>query len=164
MATFDALLSGLLIILFRVRYAEVVGSTGMKCLPISKLRDAKGNILHDWHAEIVALRAFNRLLLDECIDLASGKKAVSSILRRRSESEISSSQCPQVFSIHDNVKLVMYCSEAPCGDASMELVMEAQDDPEPWPIASCPGGRENVLLGRGFFSQVGMVRRKPGAF
>ena len=31
----------------------------MKCLPLLKALFANGNILHDWHAEIIALGAFN---------------------------------------------------------------------------------------------------------
>ncbi|KAK3109394.1 hypothetical protein LTR53_017397, partial [Teratosphaeriaceae sp. CCFEE 6253] len=42
----------------------------MKCLPHVKLEQAKGNVLHDWHGEILALRAFNLWLVDECAALA----------------------------------------------------------------------------------------------
>ena len=47
-------------------------ATGMKCLPQSKLPLAKGNVLHDWHAEVLAIRGFNRWLVDECEELARG--------------------------------------------------------------------------------------------
>lgn len=43
----------------------------------------------------------------------------------------------------------------------MELVMEAQDDPTPWPVAIPDEGASSTLLGRGSFSQLGIVRRKP---
>lgn len=82
------------------------------------------------------------------------------------------------FMITEDVKLYMYCSDVPCGDASMELVMEAQGDATPWPIttpiASTGGdggggggesggkGGEGTLLGRGSFAELGVVRRKPG--
>ncbi|KAJ4304844.1 hypothetical protein N0V90_000372 [Kalmusia sp. IMI 367209] len=46
-------------------------STGMKCLPSNKLPLANGNALHDWHAEVLALRALNRFLLDESTSLLS---------------------------------------------------------------------------------------------
>ncbi|KAI9817731.1 MAG: hypothetical protein M1826_001487 [Phylliscum demangeonii] len=63
----------------------------------------------------------------------------------------------------------MYCSEAPCGDASMELIIAGQEDATPWPIeARMPRPREDAgtahqptLHGRAFFSQLGIVRRKP---
>ncbi|KAI4738010.1 adenosine-deaminase domain-containing protein [Aureobasidium sp. EXF-12298] len=39
-------------------------ATGMKCLPRDKIQALDGNVVHDSHAEILALRAFNRFLLD----------------------------------------------------------------------------------------------------
>ena len=45
----------------------------------------------------------------------------------------------------------------------MELVMEAQEDASPWPIRSRVNGEQSVALpGRGDFSKLGIVRRKPG--
>ncbi|KAI9702221.1 MAG: hypothetical protein M1820_006303 [Bogoriella megaspora] len=71
----------------------------------------------------------------------------------------------QAFAIHEDVKIHMYCSEAPCGDASMELTMDAQDDPAPWEHPPDQGGTEDGqafnLHGRGYFSELGAVRRKP---
>jgi tRNA-specific adenosine deaminase 1 len=80
----------------------------------------------------------------------------------------------------------MYCSEAPCGDASMELVMDAQEDATPWISApptisasfidkvntessSYPFNLPDVnleasisaLRGRSNFSHLGSVRLKP---
>ncbi|KAK1982758.1 adenosine-deaminase domain-containing protein [Colletotrichum cereale] len=144
-------------------------ATGMKCLPASKLSLAKGNALHDWHAEVLAIRAFNRWLLDECGSHLQGN--ASDFVRRREASEVSADS-PQPFTVRDGVKLHMYCSEAPCGDASMELTMAAQDDASPWEVppapnaASAPGTTGTAtdvesLPGRAYFSQLGVVRRKP---
>lgn len=50
------------------------------------------------------------------------------------------------------------------GDASMELTMAAQDDASPWQSQSPATditSQDVPLLGRGFFSQLGIVRRKP---
>ncbi|KAK7426789.1 hypothetical protein QQZ08_006690 [Neonectria magnoliae] len=60
----------------------------------------------------------------------------------------------------------MYCSEAPCGDASMELTIAAQQDASPWqaPVQDRPPSEsepEASLPGRAYFSQLGIVRRKP---
>ena len=131
--------------------------TGMKCLPgfKSSLLDS-GTVLHDWHAEILALRAFNRFLLQECHRVVSYANYESLVLRRRQSCE-----GLQPFSIRDGLRIMMYCSEAPCGDASMELVMEAQEDPTPWPVNISGEGATSGLLGRGSFSQLGVVRRKP---
>ncbi|KAI8265281.1 tRNA-specific adenosine deaminase 1 [Colletotrichum sp. SAR11_239] len=143
-------------------------ATGMKCLPAAKLPQAKGNALHDWHAEVLVIRAFNRHLLDECRQLLSGEP---SLVRRREQHEISS-DAPQPFAIQDGVALHMYCSEAPCGDASMELTMAAQEDASPWdepspssataPEQEAPGAETTTTLpGRAYFSRLGVVRRKP---
>lgn len=76
----------------------------------------------------------------------------------------------QPFAIKDDVRIHMYCSEAPCGDASMELTMDAQDDATPWDVplspasVACPESRVSAapeLRGRGYFSELGIVRRKP---
>ena len=151
----------------------------MKCLPHAKLQSAKGNILHDWHAEVLALRAFNRFLVDECSDLAKrglGSEGAWVKWRRRVNegepvpdfcasnglpagapgqgSEASSWQ-EQPFELHDDVCIDMYVSDAPCGDASMELVMREQEDDTPWEKA------EDGMPGRGNFDRLGVVRRKP---
>ncbi|KAK4192496.1 putative tRNA-specific adenosine deaminase [Podospora australis] len=148
-------------------------ATGMKCLPASKLSQANGVAIHDWHAEVLALRCFNRFLLDECNRLAQDSNAQSEFIIRNS----SQKQFPP-FTWRREVTLHMYCSEAPCGDASMELTMAAQTDSSPWespPAASIPSSNPATsspeptplpestvtLLGRGYFSHLGIVRRKP---
>ncbi|RMZ66531.1 hypothetical protein GMOD_00001873 [Pyrenophora seminiperda CCB06] len=141
--------------------------TGMKCLPSKTLPLAYGNILHDWHAEIVAIRAFNRYLLDECIFISTPPYPISEIVRQRAPEEVSryiSEQ--QAFTIRGDITLHMYCSEAPCGDASMELTMALQEDATPWtsapPTLSLTADQEpSVLRGRSNFSLLGIVRAKP---
>lgn len=94
-------------------------STGMKCLPAAKLKEANGNGLHDWHAEILAIRALNHFLLTEARELSSGDgKDTDEELRllrwttpadREAQAGMS-----QPFTIRQDVKLYMYSSEAPC--------------------------------------------------
>ncbi|KAK7962415.1 uncharacterized protein PG986_003240 [Apiospora aurea] len=151
-------------------------ATGMKCLPQAKLPLARGNVLHDWHAEVLAIRAFNRFVLDECKALAEGGPDTESLfLRRRRVDELqelvttttTTPWCGQPFTWRDDVKLHMYCSEAPCGDASMELTMAAQADATPWEVPSSPAAAEPtptaapLLPGRAYFQHLGVVRRKP---
>lgn len=136
----------------------------MKCLPAAKVPQAGGLVLHDWHAEVLAIRAFNRFLLDECLELAVCLNISSSVLRRREAREISNSKGLQPFTIRENLQIHMYCSEAPCGDASMELVMNTQQDATPWPLAvpvAVAEGDLQSLPGREYFSELGIVRRKP---
>ncbi|KAI9641919.1 hypothetical protein NHQ30_009787 [Ciborinia camelliae] len=145
-------------------------ATGMKCLPQSKLPQAHGNVLHDWHAEILCLRSLNHFLLQETLSLLSTPSTPSQYLQPRSPETITHESF-QPFELKPHIKLFMYCSEAPCGDASMELTMAAQDDPTPWalppPITINTGeetGEENPkieLPGRANFQLLGRVRRKP---
>lgn len=90
-----------------------VPRTGMKCLPSNKIPEANGTVLHDWHAEVVALRSINCFLLEECRKLALSKEQSSKYVRRRRADEITLSSF-QPFTIRNDVKLHMYCSEAPC--------------------------------------------------
>ena len=134
----------------------------MKCLSSSKSSLLEnGTVLHDWHAEILAIRAFNHLLLQECHRLASCATYKSPVLRWRKARNMSEFQDTQPFGIDEGLRIMVYCSEAPCGDASMELVMEAQHDPTPWPVAIPDEQATSSLLGRESFSQLGVVRRKP---
>ncbi|EPE04649.1 trna-specific adenosine deaminase [Ophiostoma piceae UAMH 11346] len=172
-------------------YVCVALATGMKCLPTSKLALSKGVGIHDWHAEVLALRAFNRFVLQECRDVLLRGDASSYLQHRQKREALAQSRKAdgleprdveetqhiwhkQPFEWRPDVALHMYCSEAPCGDASMELTMAAQDDASPWTAptateaAATAAGSEDVptseplLSGRGYFSRLGTVRRKPG--
>jgi tRNA-specific adenosine deaminase 1 len=156
-------------------------ATGMKCLPQAKIAQAQGNVLHDWHAEVLAMRGFNRWILEECAELATAGrngrgewvdwKCVQNSddtgdLERNSEvdQEVSDTVrafAEQPFKLRDDVSIHMYVSQAPCGDASMELTMAAQDSVVPWTHAA-PSASPDDMLGRGHFDQLGIVRRKPG--
>ncbi|KAL8762313.1 MAG: hypothetical protein Q9203_007628 [Teloschistes exilis] len=140
----------------------IVAVKGIKCIPIDEIAQANGSVLHDWHAEIVALRTFNHFLLRECLNLATSPDKVSPIIRFRDPDELSEGRGLQPFSIHDDLELHMYSSEAPCGDASMELVIEAQVDPKPWSMYDSIERTPQLLRGRGGFAELGIVRRKPG--
>ena len=85
----------------------------MKCLPAVRVPKCNGISLHDWHAEILAIRTFNRFLLEECANFLQDGCS-SFILETNCEAtdDGKSSSCP--FAIRDDVKLHMYCSEAPC--------------------------------------------------
>ena len=80
--------------------------TGVKCLPVSKVQKANGNGIHDWHAEVLAMRAFNHYLLTECRALAENPNHESFVLQRGTRL--------QPFEVRDGVRLYLYASEAPC--------------------------------------------------
>lgn len=135
---------------------------------------AKGNVLHDWHAEILAMRSFNRFLADECADLAANVMgSIGQWVSWRQECEAfgrdkldidgeKEMHAPdQRFALQEDVSIHMYCSEAPCGDASMELTMAEQEDATPWTQSHSPASTDDAMMGRGRFDRLGVVRRKP---
>ncbi|KKK22994.1 hypothetical protein AOCH_000989 [Aspergillus ochraceoroseus] len=161
-------------------------TTGAKCLSASQIPSCKGLVLHDWHAEILALRAFNFWLLSECHsvlahEIHSSKapeeeeeeqkqemkqNCLSPFIRCRRKSTRKPHLPP--FELHPDIAIYMYCTCAPCGDASMELCMAAQEDPTPWTTSSSsttnPHPKSHPpdsLDGRAHFSNLGIVRRKP---
>lgn len=149
-------------------------ATGMKCLPRAKLPQAQGNVLHDWHAEVLAMRGFNRWILDECLMLArekdERKRATDWVQWSRHGAEDQSSTTASKaasqsltrppFELKSGISIHMYCSAAPCGDASMELLMRSQADSTPW-THPAPSANPNDMIGRGHFDQLGVVRKKP---
>jgi tRNA-specific adenosine deaminase 1 len=141
-------------------------ATGMKCLPASKVTQANGNVLHDWHAEVLAIRGFNRWILEECAALAQqGREGQGEWVDWTNEDE-HDEQAPDSasprppFKLKSDVRIHMFCSQAPCGDASMELTMASQQDATPWANAA-PSSKPEDMLGRGHFDRLGVVRRKP---
>lgn len=145
-------------------------------------------MLHDCHAEILAIRAFNYWLLTECNGILSQERQLahdplssvgkelpgSSFIQKRSTEHGEDGHEPHSewppFEIQPDINLYMYCTCAPCGDGSMELCMAAQEDATPWEIPQQTQQRhdtgdtseeETFLDGRAHFSLLGIVRRKP---
>ncbi len=92
--------------------------TGVKCLPASKVSSARGNGLHDWHAEVLAIRAFQHVLLHECRCTSTDVAGWSSrVVRRRSledDDKTGKGEFQQPFAWREGVSPHSYCSEAPC--------------------------------------------------
>ncbi|KAL1907522.1 hypothetical protein Sste5344_006713 [Sporothrix stenoceras] len=95
---------------------------------LSKLSQSKGIGIHDWHAEVLALRAFNRFVLQECRDvLLQGDESPFVQFRAKSDETaknkdgVDDAWNGQPFEWREDVSLHMYCSEAPCKiDAPMK--------------------------------------------
>lgn len=68
--------------------------------------------IHDWHAEVLAIRTLNRFLLDECQGIIDSSPGGSETILQRTDERIEGYTRP--FRVKDDVKLHMYCSEAPC--------------------------------------------------
>lgn len=142
--------------------------TGTKCLPKSALRSCHGTVLHDCHGEVIALRGFNRWVLNELEHILSNSVYHSPYIETSSVSsqgDLAEDASPLKYVFKDDVSFHFFSTEAPCGDASMELLIRSKPpgDALPWRDVSC-GSTEasaSLLLGRGYFSQLGAVRRKP---
>lgn len=83
-------------------------ATGVKTLPDKVRSYSNGLMVHDMHAEILALRLFNYYLLEK--------------------------DCPLVehSGLKHDVKLALFISEPPCGDASMSYISSNLTNNEPW--------------------------------
>ncbi|KAJ5764161.1 hypothetical protein N7533_002842 [Penicillium manginii] len=159
-------------------------TSGAKCLSASHIPRCRGLVLHDCHAEILAIRAFNHWLLTEChsllteertaeqkTDSVHNNRPASPFIRRRQSKEYPNNAAGEStkwppFELQPDIKLYMYCTCAPCGDASMELCMASQEDATPWEIVqekeySTEESEGKMLDGRAHFSLLGVVRRKP---
>ncbi|CAL9735578.1 tRNA-specific adenosine deaminase 1 [Monosporozyma servazzii] len=131
-------------------------TTGVKATPDSDLARSSGKMLHDCHAEILAIRGFNAILLDEMIHLKKGD--TSKYLMSSGDK----------FRWNDKWSLALFISRLPCGDASMDsidsstdedkLINMSDDDPYQYIL---PDHKE-TLRGRFNFKKKGYVRTKPG--
>ncbi|KAI6780063.1 uncharacterized protein J7T54_007539 [Emericellopsis cladophorae] len=129
-----------------VPLSGIVVEHGDHCLPASKIPQANGIVLHDWHAEILAIRTFNRFLLEECVSLIRGDD---------SHNVDFNTGAAQPFKIKDGIKLHMYCSEAPWSTSvefaySKRSVTHTAEKISPSPLAtawSASGIAENIVNG-----------------
>jgi len=126
--------------------------TGTKCVGASG-RCASGTVVHDCHAEVVARRALLCYIYEQLALAATSIDDPDCIFHMlRSDDRVS-------FSLKPGVKLHMFCSQPPCGDASLagptcrtgaKLLGDVPLDDGTWREA---GGGEQ---------QAGVTRRKPG--
>ncbi|KAG0147070.1 hypothetical protein CROQUDRAFT_62125 [Cronartium quercuum f. sp. fusiforme G11] len=142
-------------------------ATGMRCLPREKL-PMNGDLLHDSHAEVLARRGLRYWLYDEVT------RCSTSWLRRVPGRKA-------LFALQESVKLFLYVSTLPCGDASMLLTTEKVVTGTRWDerteetlgrrkfsheyqqSISATLGTAQVARGRlGFDQPAGTLRTKPG--
>lgn len=144
-------------------------ATGSKSLPISALPKCNGLVLHDCHAEILALRGLNRWFLEEMERTLQDMRSESDWLVLQDQGEDQGfSRLP--FRLREGVEISLFSTEAPCGDASMELLMAemvaAGGDVTPWTTDAISNpnsgmGEGRLPSGRGDFANLGALRRKP---
>ncbi|RVD88440.1 uncharacterized protein DFL_002625 [Arthrobotrys flagrans] len=130
-------------------------ATGSKCIPSAILPRATGLILHDCHSEILALRGLNHFLLQDAHQILTNPDYRSPYLIYNDNYDPDTPP----FTLHPSTSIHLFSTEPPCGDASMEFIISAQQDPTPWSLPTTDN-KEN-LPGRSYFSALSIVRRKP---
>lgn len=162
-------LSGLVALIYTTDDTEdpeiypISSATGVKALPNRFREFSKGSMVHDLHAEILAIRLFNWFLLDECSKLTDKRdNSYSKIIETNRVSN-------GLFKLKRDVKLALFITEAPCGDASMGYLTKTLDDKEPWKEDIINPKKKqklssdvSVIRGRRNFDKLGIVRTKPG--
>ncbi|KAI5960847.1 uncharacterized protein KGF55_004417 [Candida pseudojiufengensis] len=118
-------------------------ATGVKVLPNKVRQYSNGLIVHDMHAEVLALRLFNLFLLGE------SQNPNSNWVKLEGEK----------FQFNKEIKLALFITEPPCGDASMTYLSNNLESNEPWELRE---GDLTFNRGRNNFNQLGIVRTKPG--
>lgn len=134
-------------------------STGVKATPNDELKRSYGKIIHDCHAEILALRGLNSVIL----------KHVEYIMEGQESDLLIKSDLPGKFKWRANLVLLLFISKLPCGDASMYGLKESSisngnevnynDSDE---AQYLDPSIKTILRGRSNFGKKGFVRSKPG--
>ncbi|KAF9224326.1 hypothetical protein BS17DRAFT_808084 [Gyrodon lividus] len=129
-------------------------ATGCKCLSKHRLPE-QGDALHDSHAEVLARRCALHWLLEE----------IGRYVARDGQSQWLTRDHEGMFSLKEGVRMILYISTPPCGDASMRFLASHQDEEmaklknssvfESLPEGVTSRGRDNYAL-------YGVLRTKPG--
>ncbi|KAK9478884.1 adenosine deaminase/editase [Lipomyces japonicus] len=127
-------------------------ATGVKATADENLPHAAGQVLHDCHAEILAIRAFNRFMIDQCNSRNSSDNPIVMFNPDRGKYELR----PRWR------RIVMVATEVPCGDASMDRLSDGKIAWDEANIQAMDNDGTGPMIGRGYFSRVGVVRTKPG--
>ncbi|KAJ7755671.1 adenosine deaminase/editase [Mycena maculata] len=139
-------------------YKIVSLATGTKCLPATRL-PVDGESVHDSHAEVLARRGAVRWFLEEigrCRTTSDGDAFRSDWISLSDDGR---------YALKDGVRLALYVSTVPCGDASMRFLASSQDEEM---AALKDSGKHpatdpsSAARGRDNYSLWGVLRTKPG--
>jgi tRNA-specific adenosine deaminase 1 len=94
-------------------------ATGSKCLPTARFSNT-GDVVHDFHAEVLARRGAVRWLLSEITSVCSpkGETQTQSEWLKQDDTDINAENntATNLWSLCDGVTVNMYVSELPCKD------------------------------------------------
>ncbi|KAH6915279.1 adenosine deaminase/editase [Coprinopsis sp. MPI-PUGE-AT-0042] len=154
------------------QYKIISLATGTKCTPESRL-SARGELVHDSHAEVLARRGAARWLVEE-----AHRVLLTHPGTRNGEDNVylspwhEFSESTGKFRLREGVKLCLYVSTLPCGDASTRYLALFQDAAmaalKDGPTLSCPSvssptpASTSASRGRDGYSLLGILRSKPG--
>ncbi|KAJ1882262.1 hypothetical protein LPJ57_001061 [Coemansia sp. RSA 486] len=144
------------------QYRCVSLGTGLKCLNSKNMRRF-GDSVHDSHAEIIARRGFLVYLMKQI------KEQNPQIL------DIPATQNKKPYALKQGIKLHLYTSQSPCGDASIEWLQQQQQQQQQQSsndtdIDGHRGKRQRTeseernkaIRGHSEFCATGALRLKPG--
>ncbi|AAS53638.1 AFR267Wp [Eremothecium gossypii ATCC 10895] len=135
----------------------VSAATGVKALPDKELERSHGRMVHDSHAEILALRGFNAVLLQQAKLVTDGRSAECDLVEQ--------AKTQDRFRLASRWQAALYISKAPCGDCSMDMADDDADEmtfsPDD-PIQYVAEHNYTMLRGRFNYSRKGVARTKPG--
>lgn len=107
-------------------------ATGTKCVPMAN-RARDGGAIGDCHAEVLARRALTRWLQREYAEARDGRASVFEVTRERGAGCDEETAWDEILGAGNRVRMRAgvevhaYCSQSPCGDASVfELPSEAR--------------------------------------
>ncbi|KAF8211520.1 adenosine deaminase/editase [Mycena galopus ATCC 62051] len=128
-------------------------ATGTKCLPANRL-PLIGESLHDSHAEVLARRGAVRWFMEE-IGRCQGSTFQSEWIYL----------CDGRYALKADIRLSLYVSTVPCGDASMRFLSTSQDEQMAALKDSAirpPTDPTLAARGRDNYALFGVLRTKPG--
>jgi len=86
-------------------------ATGTKCVPLGR-RGARGDVVADAHAEVLARRGARRWLADEARAAREGRESAFEVVEEGRKGEVR-------YALRREFEFAVYCSQSPCGDASV---------------------------------------------
>lgn len=136
----------------------VAAGTGTKCLAASQI-SPDGDLLHDSHGEVIAIRAFKRYLFSE----------INNFIETQ-ESKLLEGSLDEGFSLKPHIKYHFYTTHPPCGDATIFPLTSSESDGQPlakklkivndasFTGAKLIGGNQEDVMAQ----DEGALRTKPG--
>lgn len=144
-------------------------TTGVKCNPAIKIKNAKGRVLHDMHAEVLSMRSLSWFMLHEMQRIKKGEKSdIIEKFENPGENEFIYLDRYDKYILKRDVHFALYVSELPCGDCSLEEMERIDPSLTKWE-EDLPSDDEKLqtILKRNLksgeaYKIVGKVRLKPG--